>query len=258
MLSITEIPAFNDNYIWILGAQDSEFVYVVDPGTAAPVLAYLNEKNLTLAGILITHKHQDHVGGIRDLQAHYQGNLPVYGPKAEGIEGITHHLIAEKSLCLPHLASNVEVIHVPGHTLGHFAYLIEDAIFCGDTLFSAGCGRLFEGTPEQMLSSLNRLASLPAHSKIYCAHEYTQANLNFALTVTPNNPHLVQYASWVTKARDNKVPTIPAELSTELTINPFLRCHTSEVKMAVAKQFNIEVTDELQTFTLLRKWKDHF
>jgi hydroxyacylglutathione hydrolase len=250
MLTITEIPAFNDNYIWIVRQGDSNFAYVVDPGVAQPVIDYILAHDLTLAGVLITHKHADHVGGIRALQDFYQDSLPVYGPKAEGIAGITHEIIDERSLCLPHLDANVKIIAVPGHTLGHHAYLIDDAIFCGDTLFSVGCGRIFEGSAAQMLSSLTKLASLPAHCKIYCAHEYTQSNINFALTVTPNNPDLRQYAT-------KNIPSLPSLLSTERAVNPFLRCHTQEVKAAVARQFNTEISDELQTFTLLRKWKDN-
>jgi hydroxyacylglutathione hydrolase len=258
MLTITAIPAFNDNYFWIVRQADSNFAYVVDPGVAQPVIDYILAHDLILAGVLITHKHADHVGGIQGLQDFYQNSLPVYGPKAEGIAGITHEIIDERTLCLPHLEANVEIIPVPGHTLGHHAYLIEDAIFCGDTLFSVGCGRIFEGSAEQMLASLTKLASLPAHCKIYCAHEYTQSNINFALTVTPNNPNLLQYASWVAKARADNIPSLPSFLSTELAVNPFLRCHTYEVKTAVASQFNTEINDELQTFTLLRKWKDNF
>jgi hydroxyacylglutathione hydrolase len=266
MLNITEIPAFNDNYIWVLREPESSFAYVVDPGQAKPVLAYLAQHNLTLAGILITHKHKDHIGGIKELQAHYHGKLAVYGPKAENISGVTHEITSQSTLDLPHINTNVTIISVPGHTLGHISYLIYDAIFCGDTLFSAGCGRLFEGSPAQMLESLNKLASLPASCKCYCAHEYTQANLKFALHVIPDNPQLVEYASWVTKARANNIPTVPCDLSTELAINPFLRCHTNEVKQAIIEKFGIleapklqdELISELQTFTLLRQWKDTF
>lgn len=262
MLNITGIPAFNDNYLWILRQDDSSFVYVVDPGVAAPVLAYLALHKLTLAGVLITHKHSDHIGGISELQAHCHGELAVYGPRAEAIEGITYEIIAEGPLDLPHLNTQAEIIFLPGHTLGHIAYVIGDVVLCGDTLFSGGCGRLFEGTPKQMLTSLNTLAALPSGHKMYCAHEYTQANLKFALTVTPDNPELIQYAAWVDKARAANIPTIPCELSTELAINPFLRCHTDEVKQAISKRFTTELNnalaDELQTFTLLRKWKDTF
>jgi hydroxyacylglutathione hydrolase len=258
MLTITEIPAFDDNYFWIVRQTGSIYAYVVDPGLAQPVIDYILAHDLILVGVLITHKHADHVGGIQGLQDFYQNSLPVYGPKAEGIAEITHEIINEQTLSLPHLDANVQVISVAGHTLGHHAYLIEDAIFCGDTLFSVGCGRIFEGSAEQMLASLTKLASLPGHCKIYCAHEYTQSNINFALTVTPNNADLLQYASWVAKVRAQNKPSLPSLLSTELAVNPFLRCHTDEIKAGVARQFKTKISDELQTFTLLRQWKDHF
>ncbi|MCE9684666.1 hydroxyacylglutathione hydrolase [Shewanella sp. AS16] len=258
MLNISGIPAFNDNYIWLIWDQDPTKAYVVDPGDADAVLDYLAAHDLALTGILITHHHADHTGGIAKLQAHYGQALSVYGPEAEQIPGVNQPLPGDQNIRLPFIEPSCCIIRVPGHTSGHIAYLIQDALFCGDTLFSGGCGRLFEGTAAQMLHSLTRLAQFPVNTRVYCAHEYTEANLAFALTVDPLNPQLREYQRWVVKARQHGIPTIPSELSTELAINPFLRCFRKDIQDAIEEKFNRTHLDELQTFTLLRQWKDNF
>ncbi|GIU52904.1 hydroxyacylglutathione hydrolase [Shewanella sp. KT0246] len=263
MLSVITIPAFNDNYIWLFHQADSNKAYVVDPGCAKSVLSYLQGaeaqgNKLDLVGILITHHHADHTGGIAELQKAYQNQLNVYGPSKENIDGLTELIDHEQSLLLPFIANPVNVIEVPGHTLGHIAYSIEDALFCGDTLFSGGCGRLFEGSPEQMSASLSKLSLLDKDTKVYCAHEYTQANLAFAMAVEPNNPQLQQYNQSVLDARMNNISTIPTTIATELAINPFLRSHCTEIKQSISQQFNVNNPTDIQTFTLLRQWKNNF
>ncbi|MCL1066943.1 hydroxyacylglutathione hydrolase [Shewanella olleyana] len=263
MLSVITIPAFDDNYIWLFHQADSNKTYVVDPGCATSVLAYLENtkaagKELELVGILITHHHADHTGGIEALQQAHQQQLSVYGPSKENINGLTQLIEHEQTLSLPFIDSPVNVIEVPGHTLGHIAYHIENSLFCGDTLFSGGCGRLFEGTAEQMSASLAKLSSLDKDTKVYCAHEYTQANLAFAIAVEPNNLQLQQYEKSVHHARLNNISTIPSTIATELAINPFLRNNCAEIKQSISIQFNVSNPTDIQTFTLLREWKNNF
>ncbi|WP_394494820.1 hydroxyacylglutathione hydrolase [Shewanella sp. ENK2] len=258
MLSVNAIPAFNDNYIWLIHQQGTNKAYVVDPGCSQSVLDHINDTDLELVGILITHHHADHTGGIADLQQAYNQQLSVYGPQKENISGVTHPIECEQALTLPFINSPVQVLMVPGHTLGHIAYCIDNALFCGDTLFSGGCGRLFEGTPEQMAASLAKLTKLNGNTKVYCAHEYTQANITFAVAVEPNNTALLQYEQKVAAARQHNNSTIPSTIATELAINPFLRSGSTEIKQSISKQFNQQNLTELQTFTLLREWKNHF
>ena len=258
MLTITSIPAFRDNYIWLIGDSDSPNVYLVDPGSADEVIEVLAHQGLELKGILVTHHHSDHVGGIAALQAYVGSSLPVYGPAAENISAINRPLMGDEVLSLPHLGIEAQVMKVPGHTAGHIAYHIGDNVFCGDTLFSGGCGRLFEGTAKQMWHSLSSLAQLPAHTRVYCAHEYTQSNLNFALTVESNNSDLVHYSQWVDAQRSAGKSTIPSTIGLERQINPFLRCHLPSIKAAVAKQAQQTPLDDVATFALLRQWKDKF
>ncbi|WP_144207235.1 hydroxyacylglutathione hydrolase [Shewanella donghaensis] len=258
MLSVIRIPAFNDNYIWLFHANNSNKAYVVDPGCGKSVLNFLNDSSLELAGILITHHHSDHTGGIEQLQLANNNALIVYGPASENITGLTHPLEGEQQLSLEFIEAAVDVITVPGHTLGHIAYQIADKLFCGDTLFSGGCGRLFEGTAKQMSASLGKLAILPTETEVYCAHEYTAANLKFALVTEPNNLALQQYIQTVTLARQHNQATIPSTIGTELAINPFLRSDSEEIKAVVSAHFKVEKPSDLQTFTLLREWKNNF
>ena len=263
MLTVSAIPAFNDNYIWLVNQTGSNQAYVVDPGCGQSVINYISQTSLNLAGILITHHHADHTGGIELLQQHYGNKLVVYGPNNPNIKGITHTLTPNndgfEACVIPHLeTSSVSIIAIPGHTLDHIAYLIDDSLFCGDTLFSAGCGRIFEGTPAQMMHSLGCLATLSPDTKVYCAHEYTESNVNFALHVTPKNDQLLQYAAKVKAQRSLLQSTIPTDIKTELLVNPFLRCHEKDVIAAVSDNFGLGKADKIQVFTKLREWKNHF
>ena len=253
-LIVHTIPAFTDNYIWLFHQPDNNSAYVVDPGDANSVIETLNRLELSLAGIIVTHHHPDHVGGIAPLLDKYQ--VPVYGPK--GIAQVTHIMKDGDSL---NLAETVfDVLAVPGHTLDHLAYFTADEplVFCGDTLFAGGCGRLFEGTPEQMWHSLSRLASLPAETLIYCTHEYTQANLEFALAVEPGNKVLQHRAVQVRQERQQNQSTIPSTLTTELSSNPFLRADQPSIKKAAEEHEGRPANSDEDTFAIIRRWKDHF
>jgi hydroxyacylglutathione hydrolase len=253
-LIVHTIPAFTDNYIWLFHQPGNNRAYVVDPGDAGPVIEALNRLELSLRGIIVTHHHPDHVGGIHQLLDKYQ--VPVYGPK--GITQVTHIMKDGDSLNLAETA--FDVLAVPGHTLDHLAYFTADEplVFCGDTLFAGGCGRLFEGTPAQMRHSLSRLAALPSETLIYCTHEYTQANLQFALAVEPENKALQQRALQVGLQRQQHQVTIPSILAEELSSNPFLRSDQPGVIKA-AEQYGGQLTvSEDDVFTIIRRWKDSF
>ncbi|QYJ92192.1 hydroxyacylglutathione hydrolase [Shewanella spartinae] len=259
MHTVTPIPAFNDNYIWLIHAKDSGGHYVVDPGDAQAVLDYLERHQIVLDGILITHHHSDHTGGIAELQASHDHKLTVYGPDNENIKGINHPISGQTESVKPEkLDSDAAVFHLPGHTLGHIAYLIDAHLFCGDTLFSAGCGRLFEGTPAQMRLSLQTLAQLDNDTQVYPAHEYTQANLAFALTVENDNEALIAHAAKVKQLRDQNLPSLPSSIGLEKQINPFLRPEQASIKQNLSRHFAQDVTDDATSFTLLRQWKDNF
>lgn len=252
MVHVDLLPAFADNYIFCFRAGTSG-VFVVDPGDASPVRHYLQRSGLEPAAIFVTHHHADHVGGVRELSDHYA--IPVYGPR-QRTPGLTHALSPGRQLIegIP-----MEVIAVPGHTLDHVAYLVEDALFCGDTLFSAGCGRLFEGTPAQMHDSLARLSSLPDNTRIYCAHEYTLSNLRFARQVEPDNPALRARMQEVEILRKAGRPSIPSRMDIEQASNPFLRTQMKAVQDA-AQAFDplCNTTDPVSVFAALRRWKDQF
>lgn len=267
MLTITAINAFNDNYIWVLRQDSQQNVYVVDPGDANVVIDYLRAQQLTLAGILITHHHRDHTGGIPALAAHVKQttghDLAVYGPQTEAIEGINQpiNLMLSDTLTLPFVDAPVRILSVPGHTAGHIAYLLDGALFCGDTLFSAGCGRLFEGTPNQMWQSLSLLAALPDETRVYCAHEYTLSNLKFAQKVDTDNEALNAYVEQASTLRAQDKATIPSTIGLERAINPFLRPLAPNIVNSIKNQFcdqDLTKADELTCFTLLRQWKDIF
>ncbi|GIU44765.1 hydroxyacylglutathione hydrolase [Shewanella sairae] len=258
MLHITPLPAFNDNYIWALQTEQNSGVYVVDPGDAQVVIDYLNDIKQPLLGILITHHHQDHTGGIAQLLNHYGAQIAVYGPQAEHIAGINQPITDETEIKLQGTALAAKVQQVPGHTLGHITYLIEDVLFCGDTLFSGGCGRLFEGTAEQMHQSLSQLSLLADNTRVCCAHEYTLANLKFANTVEPNNPVLAQYMLDATALRAQNKPTLPSSIALEKAINPFIRVNSTEIRQNLAAKFQQPIESSEQSFALLRHWKDIF
>lgn len=255
MLQIIPIPAFKDNYIWLLQNAASQCA-VVDPGDASPVLHYLAKYQLQLTAILLTHHHVDHCGGVANLLEHF--TVPVYGPARESIKTITQAVHDGSAVVLPELASSFQVLDIPGHTSGHIAYYGHGILFCGDTLFLAGCGRLFEGTAEQMYHSLCTLAALPDDTQVYCAHEYTLANLTFARVVEPDNLAIVQRIKQVELQRSANQSSIPATLAVEKTTNPFLRCHLPSIKRA-AEDFAAQPLDKpVEVFRAIRQWKDNF
>lgn len=257
-VSIVPIPAFADNYIWAMIC-DGHCV-VVDPGDSAPVEAFLAQRNLTLDAILITHHHADHTGGVDALNS--RRAVPVYGPAAEDIQCVTHGLSQDDEVALPRFAdAPFRVIEVPGHTRGHIAYVSDDILFCGDTLFAAGCGRLFEGTAAQLHDSLSRLAALPERTRVYCTHEYTLSNLRFALAVDGDNAALVERSFSEQEKRSRNEPTLPSTIALERMTNPFLRCDEVGVvrsAQAHAKLDAAAAASPVQVFAVLRQWKNEF
>ena len=254
-ISITPLPAFSDNYLWLL-SRDGHAA-VVDPGDPAPVQRALDERGLTLDAILVTHHHADHVGGVTALRA---TRARVYGPRGEDIDGVDVHVGGGDRVEV--LGTPFTVLDVPGHTAGHIAYFTEvldpPVVFCGDTLFACGCGRLFEGTPAQMLDSLERLAALPATTRVYCAHEYTLANLRFALAVEPGNTDLQVRAAAAAATRSRGEPTLPSTIGLELATNPFMRCDVPAIRYAAARREKGAESDGVTTFAALRRWKNVF
>ncbi len=256
MLKLIPIPAFADNYLWLL--HDGRHALVVDPGDAVPVLRVLQENALQLESILVTHHHADHTGGV-DLLRNTTG-AKVFGPASENIPA--PYVPLHEGDVVNAMGLRFEVLDVPGHTSGHIAFYTpvmndEPLVFCGDTLFSGGCGRLFEGTPAQMLTSLDKLAALPAETRVCCTHEYTLSNLRFALTLEPDNKDLVNYHADCIKARSNKLPTLPSSIAQELLVNPFLRTRQAAVR-AAARHFDAGADDDIAVFTAIRQWKNQF
>ncbi len=283
MLKLIPVPAFADNYLWML--HDGTRALVVDPGDAAPVLRVLKDNALQLESILVTHHHADHTGGVDELRE--ATGAKVYGPATEKIPAPYEHLNEGDSITA--MGFKFRVIDVPGHTAGHIAYYMAptlstacDALppegagrarggpspdrsamndrpllFCGDTLFSGGCGRLFEGTPAQMLDSLDKLAALPANTRVCCTHEYTLSNLRFALAVEPGNAELAAYNAECVKLREAGQPTLPTSIAQELKINPFLRTRLAPVQTA-ARHFDASAHDDISVFAAIRQWKNQF
>jgi hydroxyacylglutathione hydrolase len=257
-LSLLTIPAFEDNYLWLL--HDGNHAIVVDPGDASPIQAKLAELNLKLEAILVTHHHADHVGGVDALRD--ATGAQVYGPAFEVIPEPVQRVGAGETVSL--LGIEFEVFEVPGHTSGHIAYFHKGSalhptplLFCGDTLFSGGCGRLFEGTPAQMLASLTSLAALPDETLVCCAHEYTLSNLKFALAVDGANADLIAYEAECQAKRAANIPTIPSRIGIEKKINPFLRSHTASITASV-QQFDAAAKSSTDIFAALRQWKNNF
>ena len=253
MFDVIRIPAFKDNYIWLLRKGASALV--VDPGDACPVLEVLAREGLTLESILVTHHHADHQGGVASLLSHFPAR--VFGPASESITALTQPLHGGEMVRLESLGVEFQIIAVPGHTLGHIAYYGSGSLFCGDTLFGAGCGRLFEGSPAQMYDSLARLAALPDLTAVYCAHEYTEANLRFALAVEPGNSDLRKRVDEVTVARARGWATVPSTIALEKATNPFLRCSEPEIVASVQRRV-AQAKNALEVFTVLREWKNGF
>lgn len=255
-MQLIPLPAFDDNYIWIL--HDGRQALVVDPGDAQPVLEALQRFGVQLQAILVTHHHPDHTGGVDALRA--ATGAEVFGPAREPMpEPLTRLTSGEQLDCL---GLTFKVIDVPGHTAGHIAYFcasMDDAplLFCGDTLFSGGCGRLFEGTPAQMLASLDTLAALPEATRVCCAHEYTLSNLKFALAVDPTNQPLVHYTAIAQALRARQQPTLPSTIGLERQINPFLRTRQATL-IEAAQGFDASANDEVSIFAALRQWKNRF
>ena len=250
MLHIIPISAFDDNYIWLL--HNGRDAVVVDPGDAAPVLRTLKKLQLDLKTILITHHHSDHIHGVPALLERYPAQ--VFAPQYEQYT-FKHQALAEDDVIeLPEFGQKFKVMWLPGHTLGHIAYVNDEHLFCGDTLFGAGCGRLFEGTPAQMFNSLNRLKELNASTKVYCTHEYTAKNIAFALTLEPDNQDLIERKNAVQTLRANNLPSLPSTIALELKTNPYLRCNQA----AIFKNSHAENADELSVFTTIRALRNHY
>ena len=255
MFEILKISALKDNYIWLL--RKGAVAAVVDPGEASPVLETLAREKLSLIAIFVTHHHHDHQDGIADLLI--QHPAAVYGPAKESITALSHPLEGGETISLPALDDEFQVLAMPGHTLGHIAYFSarSGGLFCGDTLFAGGCGRIFEGTPAQMYDSLVRLMALPEATQIYCGHEYAEANLRFVLSVEPGNRCLQKRVAEVSALRAKGLAATPSTLALEKATNPFLRCHVPEV-IASARAHGATSGDAVEVFRVLREWKNRF
>ena len=252
------VPAFRDNYLWLI--HDGRNAAVVDPGDAAPILAALQEHGLALTAILLTHHHADHIGGVPALLERFQ--VPVFGPRHDGIAAVTVALGEGDRVDVPGLDLALRVLDVPGHTLGHIAYVCDGAepwLFCGDTLFAGGCGRLFEGSPEQMAASLGKLAALPEATRVFCAHEYTLSNLRFACAVEPGNAALRARVVADTATRERGQPTVPSTIGVERATNPFLRYREPEIAAQLRAAGKLQGGESpVAVFAALREWKNTF
>ncbi len=253
-IKIVPINAFETNYIWLLIAEDNNACVIVDPGDAAPILKFLHQEQLTPIAVLITHHHWDHTQGISKLAAHY--SLSVYGSKHEKISGVTHAVQEGDVIAIDPLKLKLNVLDVPGHSKGHVAYYGQGVLFCGDTLFLAGCGRLFEGTPQNMYESLQKLSHLPDDTLVYPAHEYSLPNLRFAALVEPDNQDIKKQKKLCEKKSKQNLPTLPTTIEIEKKVNPFLRCEEENIIQAVSEYAHQEIRNPIEVFRVLRKWKD--
>ena len=245
----------HDNYIWLIA--NRRHAVLVDPGEAAPALAALEKNRLEPLAILLTHRHSDHIGGVEDLTARYPA-LPVFGPRKDGIACVDHPVAHGDRLFFEALGLELQVIDTSAHTRGHVAYLGQNMLFCGDALFSAGCGRIFEGTPPELERTLNSLARLNNKTRVYCAHEYTLANLAFARAAEPENAVRDRYAARCAALRERGKPTLPSTIATERAINPFLRTDQESVIATIAARFGKRPANTLSCLSALRAWKDVF
>lgn len=258
MFQIQCLPIYDNNYVWIITLGND--AWVVDPGDHQPVIAFIEQHALALKGILLTHRHWDHVTGVQPLLDYFAHlPIPVVGPDSPTIKGLISRVVSEGDrVCLGSLQA--QVWETPGHTLDHISYYFaeQNALFCGDTLFACGCGRLFDGSATQLYHSLQRIAQLPPHTKIYCTHEYTLANIDFALAVEPHNAQLKARQVDGQRLRARNQPTLPTTLALELATNPFLRCSRSDVRAAVEKETGIAVNETIYCFSELRNWKNRY
>lgn len=252
--ALEPLPAFRDNYIWLLTGQAD--AVAVDPGEPGPVQRALAARRLKLAAILLTHHHADHTGGALALAR--QHGCPVFGPANEAIPAVSQPLQEGRYAEIPALGLRFQVLGIPGHTAGHIAFYGHNIVFCGDTLFSAGCGRLFEGSPTQMSQSLGKLAGLPDTTAVCCGHEYTLANLKFAAAIEPANREILEYAEEAAEKRRQGLPTLPSSLARERHVNPFLRCREQAVISAAEKHAGRTLRDEVEVFAEIRTWKNNF
>jgi hydroxyacylglutathione hydrolase len=252
-ITVQAIPYLTDNYAWVIriGLQ----ALIVDPGEATPILQFIAAHGLNLRGILLTHKHWDHVNGVAGLLKQF--DVPVFLSKKDAVPTVTDFINEEEEIRLDPFPP-IQVLEIPGHTLGHVAYYVKDTVFCGDTLFSAGCGKLFEGTAKQMLGSLDKLAHLPLSTKVCCGHEYTLNNLRFAKAVESSNNDIEERMSEVKQLLAEQKPSLPSTIGLELKINPFLRCHETEVIENVKKYAGASAYNRVEVFANLREWKNHF
>lgn len=253
-MDIIPIKALSDNYIWCLVNRDNHSCVIVDPGEVDPVLALLNTQKLRLTGILITHHHWDHTAGIEGILAQF--DVPVYGPAGEPVAGMTHPLKGGEPIFLTEINLTLNILDIPGHTLGHIAYFNSNFVFSGDTLFTGGCGKIFEGTAQQMYASLMKLSALNENTLVYCGHEYTTANLNFAALVEPNNPNIQERQQAVAQLRKQNLSTVPATLATEKLTNPFLRCDQPSVIQAAEKYSGQKLSHPEDVLAAVRQWKN--
>ncbi len=261
MWHVQAIPAFADNYLWLLTSDGSNCAAIVDPGDAVPVLEALQKNALELSAILITHHHADHIGGVKQLIEHYP-KVQVYGPEDSRIPMVQHRVREQSRFTLDFLQASFEVMEVPGHTTTHIAYYADAShsvvprLFCGDTVFACGCGRLFEGTPLQMHASLSKIKALPPTTEIYCAHEYTLDNIAFAKWVEPDNASLLAREQEAKALRKVGKYTVPSQLAYECQTNPFLRFDQPDVIKAAERYAGQTLNTEAKVFGAVRHWKD--
>ncbi len=254
MLSVEPIKAFTDNYIWLVSTNEGSIV--IDPGESKNIQKLIDNKTIDLKGILITHHHYDHTNGLSELVK--KNDLEVYGP-VNNIDGINHRLNDKDKISI--IGIDFDVMSIPGHTLDHIGFYSANAdnpiLFCGDTLFAGGCGKIFEGTYEQMFHALKKITKLPTNTNIYCGHEYTLSNLKFALEADDSNKELIEEFKKVENKINSNIPSLPTTLDKELKVNPFLRCDNINIQNKIIEKFKVS-NNELEVFTALRKWKDNF
>ncbi len=254
MVTLWPIPVFDDNYVWVLEKEGVASVAIIDPGDGVATLAALERRVLEPCAVLLTHHHADHVGGVDEIIDRYE--VEVYGPAREAIQAVNRPVSDLDVVRIAKIGIELTAIDVPGHTAGHVAYLGPGLVLPGDTLFTGGCGRVFEGTPSQMFNSLQRLAELPPDTGVYCAHEYTLANLRFACQVEPGNEDLQRRLASAEARRAEDQPTVPSTIGEELRTNPFLRCDVPEVRAAAEAHAGTQLGSEAEVFAAVRAWKD--